>query len=189
MNLWWIRHMPVEKTGCYIGQTDIPALIPEYQANLAMPLPEEALWFATPMLRTIDTAHWLMSHSTAPLRMAPELLEQHFGKWEGKHYDEVWREEEILRDWSKPETIRPEGGENFLDVCARVDGWLEKQLAENATNHLIIIAHAGSIRAGLRHALTITPAQALAFQVDYGSITQVEYDAGEAMARVNYVNR
>ena len=189
MNIWWIRHMPIENNGCYIGQTDIPALIPDYQAQLAMPLPDDALWFATPMLRTIDTAHWLMSATTAPLRMAPDLLEQHFGPWEEKPYEEVWRAEEGLHDWSKPETVRPEGGESFADLCERVDGWLDLQLVENTNSNIIIVAHAGSIRAGMRHALGVTPAQALAFQVDYGSITQVEYYAGETIARVNYVNR
>lgn len=188
----WIRHLPVASSGRYIGHTDIPALIPETSANLATPLPENALWFASPMLRAIDSAHWLMrsvQENVAPLQVVPELMEQNFGIWENKTYEEIWQLADKSKNWPSPAMVKPEGGESFIGLCARVDHWIEKMMKEAPGTPLIAVAHAGTIRAALRHALNIIPEQALSFAVDYGSITQVEYFLNEGGARVNYVNR
>lgn len=188
----WIRHLPVENKGRYIGHTDIPAIIPHEVANLAVPLPENALWFASPLMRAVDSAHWLrqsVQGDIAPLKIAPELMEQNFGVWENKTYDEVWSKEENSHDWQKPALIKPVGGESFADVCARVDGWIENILKEVGAKKLIVVAHAGTIRAALRHALNLIPEQALNFAIDYGSITQVEYFLDGSGARVGWVNR
>jgi alpha-ribazole phosphatase len=193
LQCWWIRHLPVEPTGRYIGHTDIPAVMPAHAAG-DFSLPQagpEVLWFATPLLRSIDTAHWLLQSqppSSEPLRMAPELME-HFGEWEGKSYEAVWQEAPHRHDWSKPAHVTPAGGENFADVCGRVDGWMQRMLADQHVRQLVMVAHAGSIRAALRHALGITPAQALSFQIDHGSVTQTLYYRHESTAQVNYVNR
>ncbi len=192
----WVRHLPVAVTGRYIGHTDIPAIIPKNLANLAVPLPENALWFSSPMLRTIDSAHWLMEsvqENIAPLQVVPELMEQNFGVWENKTYEEVWKLSDKSQNWQSPAMVKPENGESFIGVCARVDHWIENMMKEVGGKPLIVVAHAGTIRAALRHALNIIPEQALSFAIDYGSITQVEYflpygsDSGGA--RVSYVNR
>lgn len=188
----WIRHLPVENKGRYIGHTDIPVIIPKELANLAVTLPENALWFTSPMLRTIDSAHWLMKsvhENIAPLQVVPELMEQNFGVWENKTYEEVWSMADKSKNWQSPAIIKPEGGESFIGVCARVDHWIEKMMKEVGGKQLIVVAHAGTIRAALRHALNLIPEQALSFAIDCGSITQVEYFLSEGGSRVSYVNR
>jgi len=195
LQIYWIRHAPVEKSGRYIGQTEIPAIIPSHPANISTPLPSNAIWYSSPLIRSVDTAHWLMQsigENTAPLNIAPELMEQNFGVWEGKTYAEAWAEAESsgkMKEWDNPAVIKPEGGESFIGVCARVDHWIEARMKENIDKPLIIVAHSGSIRAVLRHALGIIPSQALLFTVEYGSITFVEYPAGENTAMVHFVNR
>lgn len=192
VQIWWIRHLPVAESGRYIGQTDIPALVPPTPANLAMPLPKDALWFASPMLRTTQTAHWLMEATgeLEQLDFAPELMEQNFGEWEGKTYDEVWEIEQAkTRNWTSPAMVKPENGESFIGVCARVDHWLDAVMQKAGGRPIVIVAHAGTIRAALRHALNINPEPALSFCVDYGSVTQIEYFPTDNSARVVYVNR
>lgn len=192
LQIFWIRHSPIDESGRYIGHTDIPALIPPSAANLAMPLPEDALWFSSPMLRTIQTANWLMDSigKNYPLNLAPELMEQNFGVWEGKTYDEAWEMPDNSQNWGSPSTVKPEGGESFIGVCARVDHWLDAKIKENAGQPLVIIAHAGTIRAALRHALNINPEQALSFCIDYGSVTLAEYFLNDNnSSRMVYVNR
>lgn len=187
----WIRHLPVENGGRYIGHTDIPVVIPRISANLAAPLPENAIWFSSPLIRAVDSAHWLMQsvrENTAPLQIVPELMEQNFGVWENKTSDEVWELVDKSKKWESPAMIKPEGGESFIGLCARVDHWIENTMKDNYAKPWVIVAHAGTIRAALRHALNLVPEQALSFAVDYGSVTQVEYFPGEA-ARINYVNR
>jgi len=197
---WWVRHAIIAESGRYIGHTDVPAVVPAYDAaELSLQLPgNDALWFSSPLLRSVQTAKWLM-HSCKvdeeKLGIVAEIKEQHFGAWENKTYDEVWQKAEAKHDWSKPEALRPDGGESFTDVCARTDVWLDALLTAQAGRPIVIVTHAGVIRAGLRHALGITPAQALLFQADYGGISQTVYYSGETdsgkkpAARVNYVNR
>ncbi len=188
----WIRHLPVENNGRYIGHTDIPAIIPQEAVNFSVQLPENALWFVSPLKRAIESANYFRksaAKTTEPLQIAPELMEQNFGEWENKTYDEVWNNERTAHNWQNPTFIKPQGGENFAELCTRVDGWLENILKGNFGNPLVVVAHAGTIRAGLRHALKITPEQTLNFAIDYSSITQVEYLLDGSGARVNYVNK
>ncbi len=188
----WVRHLPVASSGRYIGQTDIAAVIPRISANLATPLPENALWFSSPLIRAVDSAHWLMRsvrENTAPLQIVPELMEQNFGIWENKTYEEVWELTDKSKKWESPAIIKPEGGESFIGLCARVDHWIENMMKVDVSRPWVAVAHAGTIRAALRHALNIIPEQALSFALDYGSVTQVEYFLEGGGARINYVNR
>jgi len=191
LQIWWIRHSPIAESGKYIGHTDIPALIPPVAANLAMPIPKDAIWYSSPMLRTMQTANWLLDSlgEKTKINLAPEVMEQNFGVWEGKTYDEVWALVDQTQQWSSPSEVRPSGGESFIGVCARVDHWLDPIIAKSDGTPIVIVAHAGSIRSGIRHALDINPEQALSFCVDYGSITQIEYFLKDNTARIMYVNR
>lgn len=183
---FWIRHAPVAQSGCYTGRSDVAAILPARDARRVFPLPEGARWCASPLARAVETARWLMP-AEAELHVYPALQEQDFGVWEGRRYDEVWQEAEHAHDWAQPERVRPEGGESFLDVCARVDAWLEGMLAAHAGEALVVVTHAGVVRAALRHALGVEAARALAFTLDYGSVTQVAY--GPQGAVVECVNR
>lgn len=189
MKIFWIRHLPIAGTGRYIGHTDIPIIIPASPAKI-VPLPENALWFASPLKRAVATANWLLEdiyNKNTKLKLADELMEQNFGAWENKKYEEVWG------NWQNqdPATVKPDGGESFVELCRRVDSWLEYMVKMFDGKPLVVVAHAGTIRAGLRHALNLKPEQALFFAVDYSSVTQVEYFMPHSVggAMVEYINR
>lgn len=204
--LWWIRHLPVDGKGRYIGHTDIEAIIPAQASSSFVPS-ENSVWFSSPLQRCVATANWL--GAPTPLALVDAFKEQHFGAWEGRSYDEVWQESQHTLDWSAPERIKPPAGEDFVMLCERVESRLAAILKEhvNPQSHLnpspppqpspacgrggiVIIAHAGVIRAGLRHALNLTHAQALSLQVDYASVTHITYYGSKPVsARVEYVNR
>ncbi|MEZ5691921.1 MAG: histidine phosphatase family protein [Rickettsiales bacterium] len=195
LRFYWVRHLPINKEGIYIGKSDVPAEIPPFPANSAMLIPQGAVWYSSPLLRSVQTANWLMetySGKEEKLNIAAELSEQDFGKWEGKSYEEVWKNEEKLHDWLNMASVKPQGGESFSELCDRFDGWLEKQvkLYSNTDDMVIIavVAHAGTIRAAIRNALEISAEKALSFNIDYGSLTQIDYLAGSGV-RVNCVNR
>jgi alpha-ribazole phosphatase len=185
--IWWVRHLPVEVSGFYMGRTDVEAVVPASEANILSLLPEDAVWYSSPLKRTVTTAQYLQTQS---FQKADALQEQHFGDWEGRSYDEVWKESEHSFDWSKPELVKPAQGENFADVCDRLDGWLDRTLKTYSGENIVVVAHAGVIRAGIRHALNLSPAQALSFQLDNLSVTHMTYFTLEPVsARVEYVNR
>ena len=70
-------------------------------------------------------------------------------------------------------TITPPGGESFADMVARVTPAL-RDLAGEALNlgPIAVVAHAGTIRAGLAMAFGDVPA-ALAFEVEPLSVTRI----------------
>lgn len=181
---WWIRHAPVEKTAGYTGQTDVPALMPE-RPPLWTP-DKDALCFVSPLQRAVQTAQWL-GLEPPRLRMVPALMEQHFGAWENQPYDEVWQRAQHQYDWSRPEAIRPPGGESFADVCERVGHWLEECLARHAGTQLVVVAHAGPIRAALRHALNVEPGEVLSYDIGNCSLTHITYGA-DGRGGINCVN-
>jgi len=184
--IWWVRHLPIDLPehleGCYIGQTDVEAVIPPTRTELEL-LPEQALWFSSPLKRAKATAEWLGARN---LQLAPELKEQYFGTWEGKAYDQVWGEAQHL-DWEKPELIKPPQGESFMELCERVGAWLDTALKHYDGQNLIIVSHAGVIRAGLKHALGMRPSEVLSTDLNYASVTQVSYS--DTFAIADYINR
>lgn len=191
MQIFWIRHAPINHGGCYTGQREISARLPLAPVRMLEAFPKDARWYSSALQRALETAQWLMPHYGAdPALLQPDaaLNEQHFGAWEGRSYEAVWQECAAQHDWSQPAALCPPDGESFVALCKRVDGWLERLLRDASTEAVMVVAHAGVIRAGLRHALGVAPAQALAVHLDYGSVTQTRYHAtGGAM--LGYVNR
>ena len=94
---WWIRHAPVTTDkGCFYGQSDLPADIsdrPAYDA-LAAALPADAVWVASHLQRTHQTAEAIFAagYPAPALTHHEDLAEQHFGEWQGKPRAPVYEE-------------------------------------------------------------------------------------------------
>lgn len=108
-------------------------------------------------------------------RLVPALWEQDFGRWESEGFPDLGP--------LPPEALaahRPEGGESFQDMAARVQPVLAA--ARGAT---AILAHAGTVRAAL--ALAVGPS-ALSFAVAPLSLTILSRSSGgwavEAVNRI-----
>jgi len=171
--LLWVRHFPVAAKGIYVGQSDLDAAMPPL-APINLPDAENAVWIASPLKRAQQTLHWLKQSLNLPEAdhvTAPELMEQHFGAWEGQRYDAITEPQ----DWSRAEAIQPPQGETFLDVTKRVHAWLAQATEKYAGRTVIAVCHAGPIRAALAHALTSPANAALRFHLDYGSLTKTSY--------------
>lgn len=157
---------------------------------LAHRLPQPARWFVTPLSRTRFTAEAIFAAGypdTAPT-VLPEMIEQDLGEWQGLPHETF---AERLRQrphpfWSIASDERPPGGESFADVVARVGPCIEELSAEHAGEDIVIVAHGGSIRAAIAHAMRIEPAAALAFSIKNLSLSRLERERGEwRVAAVN----
>ena len=175
----WIRHFPVARTDVFTGHSDVDAIVPPPRSVALDTV--DAIWFASPLKRAGQTCAWLTNCKTM---IAPQLMEQSFGDWEGKRYDD------ILIDGNNPQDLLPPGGETFTAVCQRVHAWIDQMLAEYEGRTIIAVCHAGVIRAALSHALAITPAAALRFNMKYASATTTRYlhDAGNFFGQVETLN-
>jgi alpha-ribazole phosphatase len=198
---WWlVRHAPVAgAAGRMLGREDAPADVGDIGALTALAgvLPAHAVWLATPLRRTRDTAAALRAvwpgETPAAPRIEAELIEQHFGLWEGLSYDELLERHAVAarRFWSAPATRRPPAGESFADVVARVRSAMARLTAAHAGGDVVAVIHAGPIRAALAVALGIKPAAALSVQVAPLSLTRLDHlssSGGASVWRIGAVN-
>jgi alpha-ribazole phosphatase len=193
---WWIRHAPViNPTGRIYGQRDIPADTSNAAAfaALAQRLPDAAAWFATPLQRTQATAGAIraaMNGSAPPLpEIEPAFIEQNFGDWQGLSYEDIGAYGRTRpgtkgigvqghRYWLAPADHTPPGGENFMAVIERVAAAMRRLTERHAGRDIVVVAHGGSIRAALAHALDLHPEAALAITVDTLSLTRLDHVEG-----------
>lgn len=157
---------------------------------LAARLPPAARWVVTTLSRTRATAAAIFAagYGEVPVEVEPLLAEQDLGEWQGLSHE---RFAELIQHpphpfWPHGAEEKPPGGEAFSDVVDRVGPTLERLVRETPSGDLVIIAHGGSIRAAIAHAMGLTPHQALIFSIKNLSLTRLEYQgANWRVAAVN----
>ncbi|MGG5811080.1 histidine phosphatase family protein [Falsiroseomonas sp. CW058] len=145
---------------------------------LAHRLPQPARWFVTPLSRTRFTAAAIFAagYPEAELTVEPRLIEQDLGEWQGLPHD-AFAGRLVHKPhpfWSIASQERPPGGESFADVVARVGPEVERLVEEHRGGDVVIVAHGGSIRAAIAHAMGIEPGAALSFSVKNLSLSRLE---------------
>lgn len=196
--LYLIRHALVEPSARAIlyGSMDVAlcdlALREEAALYrwLAARLPRPAHWVVSNLSRTRATAAAIFAagYPEQPLQVEEDLREQGLGDWQGLPHEALV---ERLRHpphpfWPHAAEEQPPNGESFATMQARVAPVLERLVAANQGQDIVIVAHGGSIRASLAHALGCTAHQALVFSIRNLGLTRLEKHGADW--RVNGVN-
>jgi alpha-ribazole phosphatase len=169
---WWMRHAPSRvPSGVIAGKSDVACDLPPV-VHLQSLLPPQALWLVSPLKRAVDTAEALSGKRD--FRREPAFVEQDFGQWEGKSWSDPAIDPAF---WDDPAQTRPPGGESFAEVAIRVAVAIQRINQGTTTGDIVVVAHAGPIRAALALALDMTPEQALRFALDPLSLTRLDYFA------------
>ena len=170
MRVLILRHALPLSGGRLAGRTDVEADCTDGAAFHRMRdrIGPVGSVIASPARRCVQTARALGLPAQAT---DPALWEQDYGAWEGLAYD-------ALPDLGRLAAAdlarhRPEGGESFHDMAARV-----RPVLESLRQDTLIVAHAGTVRAAL--SLVVGPA-ALSFAVAPLSLT-VLHRAGDDWA-------
>lgn len=182
--LFLVRHALVEPSARAIlyGSMDVRLCEAQMAAEaalyrwLAARLPRPARWVATPLARTRATAAAIFAagYPAQEVALEPALAEQHLGEWQGITHEALT---ERLRApphpfWPHAAHERPPGGESLEDVRGRVGPAIERLAA--AGQDAVVVAHGGSIRAAIMHAMGLSAEQALGFSVKNLSLTTLE---------------
>jgi len=130
---------------------------------------------SSPLLRCRAFAERLAGERGVPLSIEADLREVGFGVWEGRSRDEVkqlWPEQyqAFYRD---PVRHRPEGAEDLLEFAARVRGVLERLVEQFDSGRVLLVVHAGVIRAALGWALQAEPRFWYRAEVSTGGMTRL----------------
>jgi alpha-ribazole phosphatase len=176
-----IRHAPAETGGRLCGRRDVPARLDDTAtlARVSAALSDVRHVVTSPALRCRQTAAALFP-GIAPTQDA-RLWEQDFGTEDGLSYADLPDLGPLPREALAER--RPPGGESFADMVARVNPVLQALAAGDGP--VAVVAHAGTVRAGLALAIGSIPA-ALAFEVAPLSVTRLRhFDGAFSVACVN----
>ena len=145
---------------------------------LATLIPNNCVWYVSPLKRAIQTAEALSKYVRySKMVRENKLVEQNFGDWSGKKISEVW---EILNKSKTKHNFSfispsesPPNGESFKKQSKRVGIWLEN-LNVLEGKSIVIISHAGTIRSILLHALKIKHDYAIGIEILHQSLNILE---------------
>lgn len=143
------RDIPLNRTGQL--QADANGLLLRDLLERDGVDPASLNWFASPLSRaseTMDRMRAAFDVALPPVIHDPRLIEISFGTFEGRLHAEISREHAALAPGERDESywgFRPEGGENYDDVAARL-----LDFARTLTDHAVVVAHGGVLRV-LRH--------------------------------------
>jgi broad specificity phosphatase PhoE len=181
---WWIRHAPVPDGGRIYGQRDLDCdcSAQDVFSALVDVLPRDAVWLTSGLKRTHQTAAAIRA-AAAELAAAPDpvmveaFAEQHLGDWQGLVRRDFLAERRAAghQFWFAAADECAPGGESFADLVARVTGAIDRLNDEHSGRNIIAVAHGGTIRAALAHALDISADAALAFTIDNCSLTRLDH--------------
>jgi ribonuclease H / adenosylcobalamin/alpha-ribazole phosphatase len=96
---------------------------------------------ASPFLRAQETARVIAAVLAAPLQIEPDLYERDVGIYRGQSYDSLVAAPDYVAD--RPWVWRPDGGESYEDVKARVAPVLDRLAEENPDNDVVVVSHGG----------------------------------------------
>lgn len=135
------------------GLRDVPLSDEGRNALRGMRPPQQlarAHWFASPLMRTVETAE-LLGVMAVP---EPLLAEMDWGEWEGRTLHEL-REQNpaaMRANEARGLDFRPPGGESPRDVQGRLTDWAEA-LLDQGPGPYGAVTHKGVIRAAVALAL------------------------------------
>ncbi len=201
MDIYLIRHtQTATDPGLCYGQSDI-ALADSFADEMAIlhdKLPEfsdDCKVYSSPLTRCLQLAKTFSDTVTTDTR----LQELDFGDWEGQRFDDI--DAAVLQQWTNNfVTAAPPNGENFEDLYQRTGSFWQDLLAAEASapahaprlppvgeaQQVVVVTHAGVIRALLARALNLPLANSFQLRIDSGSAHKLRQVDGYLY--VEYIN-
>lgn len=187
MDLYLVRHgEPEAPSGLCLGQTDLPLSAEGFTAVQSLAAswngPAPRFLFTSDLRRAQQAAQVFAARFAIEPLTDPRLREVDLGEWDGRRWDDVAASDAArYRHWVGNWVIQEApGGESFADVLRRAGAWLSAVLGSTAEDDVVLaVAHAGSIRALLCHALGLPPARAFALAVNHAEMSFLRCRLGQ----------
>lgn len=136
----------------------------------------------SPLERCHGFAKYIAEQTGSPLYIVDALKEIGFGEWEGKTPDQLKRQDP--HGWAAyrkdPVNSRPAGSESLDSFRLRIDQAWQQLLADHAGKELIVVAHAGVLRAVVARILCLDHDAMQSIRIDYACWVRVRYQAGRS---------
>lgn len=142
---------------------------------------DECHWdkiISSPLARCKDFAEELAKKYGLPVEIDEQLKEVGFGSWEGRTPDEIQvnNPDEYKAFYLDPVGSCPAGAEPLNEFFARIALSYNSLVKENVGQNILVVAHAGVVRAVIAHVLGISPVTAYRIQIGNAGITRFQHD-------------
>jgi broad specificity phosphatase PhoE len=165
MKLYFVRHGQTEENVANIIQGHQPGRLTPIGHEQARRVAEwlreiqfDAI-YASDLGRVVETTRYVANYQRVPVNYDPRLRERGAGIYEGLPRQELWQAE---AESGQPQIeFRPEGGESFLDLQARIESFFESSLRRHAGQSVLVMSHGGWNRQLLGMAMGLSIAASL----------------------------
>lgn len=143
--------------GVWHGSIDTPlterghAQAARLATHLARCHPDVAAVYSSPLQRARDTAAPIGRLLGLTLRIEADLREYDIGRWEGKPFAELFREQRFFEHIQRDPHYAPHGGESPRQVTDRLAGALSRIAAAHPGERVVAVVHGGALSMALAH--------------------------------------
>jgi probable phosphoglycerate mutase len=186
-----VRHgrTALNAQGRFRGRNDVPlddrGFVDAAEAAHALVGSGIATAYASPLLRTRQTAEFVARASNARVELEPDLVDLDHGRWEGLTAEEAAASdpEAFERFRRDPRNAEAPGGERLGDVERRVLAVLERVGAEHDGGACAAVSHEIPIRLVVASLAALEGPAMWGFDLPTGSITEIRLDGGLTLVR------
>lgn len=155
LKLYFLRHgqTPFSRDNDFCGAGLDPELTPDgaEMARAFAAAYKTTPWsavYASPLRRTIATAQPLCDAVGITPELRPDLMEIHYGKWEGQSVESVNRDfhDDYIRWSADPAWNAPTGGELAVAISRRTVRVVEEIKQRFNTGNVLVVSHKATIR-------------------------------------------
>ena len=147
-------------------------------------VPRDPAWqhiVTSPLKRCLDFSKELANDLQISYSIEDNIREIGFGEWEGKTPDEIVAEDSnaLIHFYNDPVNNRPAGAEPLHSFSQRVWQAYQDILQAHKGSHVLIVAHAGVVRAIIAHILNMSLDDVYSrLKIEYGAVakTVIEED-------------
>ncbi len=134
--------------------------------------------FSTHLARHLQTGH----------RIDPAWQEIDFGAWTDIPRESIWatNRKKLLQLWENPLEFTAPNGEQMIDFVHRVQNALKQLLLSHQGESILLLTHAGVIRAVLAHALGIEYKNTQKFNIEHAKINRIRAYADEEFSLLKW---
>lgn len=169
-----MRHGETEHKDGFYGSTDSQLTDTGIATMLAQ---ASAISFdgviCSPLQRCRLVAEQLARQQQCQQHLLPEWREYHFGDWEQQAIEQLWQKQpqNLEAFWQNPHHFTPPNAEPFANFLQRIQQGMQQVIALSDNHqHLLVITHAGVIRALRLLSQQTTPDQWLTYPVAHASL-------------------
>ncbi len=178
-----VRHGEIATPGLLCAGADEPLSVKGLaQMQLLKQGMKWDLIVSSPYTRCYDFASGLANHLKIQHIADDNWREIDFGSWTNVQRDTIWESDRqrLLQLWSQPLEFSAPGGERMTEFVSRVQAAFNQLLKVHQGKSILLLTHAGVIRAILASALDIDYKNTQKFSIQHAKINRLRaYPDGE----------